>query len=181
MVGYIIESLPMRRIWKVLALVLCASVAIELSFGLNHTFFRISVAPAFLVLTARCSKPWAAWLCLFVGQTITLSVSPEMGFAFAVAGTAYAVIRLLREGNAWLLPVATPLVATLLFLMAAGGGYLRMLKLFSRGLFNLTLNRFPISLSSYARWRGLFPWCLRPSFATGIRTPRCWPLFTSSL
>jgi hypothetical protein len=142
MVGYIIKSLPMRRTWKILALILCALVAIELSFGLNHTFFRFAAAPAFLVLTARCSKPWAAWLCLFVGQVITLSISPEMGFAFAVAGTAYAVIRL-TEGNTWLVCVATPLVATLLFLMAAGGGYLRMLKLFSHGLYNLIVEPLP--------------------------------------
>jgi hypothetical protein len=143
MVGYIIKNLPMRRIWKIVALILCMPVAIELSFGLNHTFFRFAVAPAFLVLIARCSKPWAAWLCLFIGQTIVLSVSPEMGFAFAVAGTAYAVTRFLTEGKAWLVPVATPLVATLLFLVAAGGGYLRMLKLFSHGLYNLIVEPLP--------------------------------------
>jgi hypothetical protein len=143
MVGYIIKSLPMRRIWKILALILCFPVAIELSFGLNHTFFRFAVAPAFLVLTARCSKPWVAGLCLFVGQTIALSVSPEMGFAFAVAGTAFAAIRLLMEGNAWVVSVATPLLGTVLFLMAAGGGYLRMLKLFSHGLYNLIVEPLP--------------------------------------
>ena len=128
------------RFWR---LFFVRTVAIELSFGLNYTFFRFAVAPAFLVLTGRCSKLWAAWLCLFVGQTIALSVSPEMGFAFAVAGTAFAAIRLLMEGNAWVVPVATPLLATLLFLMAAGGGYLRMLKLFSHGVFNLIVEPLP--------------------------------------
>lgn len=142
MVGYIVKSLPMRRSWRILALILCALVAIELSFGLNHTFFRFAAAPAFLVLTARCCRPWAAWLCLFVGQVFTLSISPEMGFAFAVAGTAYAVIRL-TEGSTWLVCAVTPLVATLLFLMAAGGGYLRMLKLFSHGLYNLIVEPLP--------------------------------------
>jgi hypothetical protein len=143
MVGYILHSLPIRRVWKLLTLIFCVPLTIELSFGLNHTFFRFAIAPAFLVLAATRVRLWATCLCLFAGQIISFAVSPEMGFAFAIAGTCYAAIRLWLEGRLWLVAVATPTVATTLFLIAAGGAYLRMLKLFAHGLYNLIVEPLP--------------------------------------
>ena len=143
MVGYIINSLPMRRVWKMVAFLVCAPLAIELSFGLNYTLFRFAVAPACLVLTANRSRLWETGLCLFLGQIISFSVSPEMGFAFAIAGTVCAVLRSLTEGKAWLVAAAIPAVAMAVFLVAVGGAYLRMLRLFAHGLYNLVVEPVP--------------------------------------
>jgi hypothetical protein len=142
-VGYIINNLPMRRTWKYLTLLLCVPLTVELSFGLNHTFFRFAIAPAFLVLAATRLRLWTACLCLFAGQIISFAVSPEMGFAFAVGGSAYAVIRWWLAGRRWLVAAITPAVATVIFLLLAGGAYLRMLRLFARGLYNLIVEPLP--------------------------------------
>ena len=175
-VGCIINSLPMRRAWKIVALVLCVPLALEPSFGLNYTFFRFAVAPGFLVLTAKRKRVWTTALCLFLGQVISFSVSPEIGFAFAVAGTAYAAMRLVTEGKVWVFAVATPAVATLLFLIAVGGAYLRMLKLFAHGLYNLIVEPLPNVLIFLFALVWLVPQLLASSFRG--RRPEA-PMLTS--
>jgi hypothetical protein len=99
LVAYIVDGLPLRSNWKTMCVLICAPAAIELSFGLNFRFFRFTVSAAILVLNSRIRRPSMAALCLLTGQIISFSTSPEMGFAFAVAGATYAPLRVFSEGR----------------------------------------------------------------------------------
>jgi hypothetical protein len=66
-----------------------------------------------------------------------------MGFAFGAASVAYAGWYFFTQGAPWLIAVASPFVAVAIFLLIVGEGYLRMLKLFSQGLYNLIVEPLP--------------------------------------
>ncbi len=85
--------------------------------------------------------------CLFAGQAASLSLSPEMGLAFGASSIAYATYYFYIAESAWLVAVAAPFVATAAFLVLAGGGYLRMLILFARGIANFVVEPMPYILA----------------------------------
>jgi hypothetical protein len=114
--------------------------------GLNYTFLRFVLPISFLVLAAKQSRPWALAACLFAGQAASLSLSPELGFAFAASSLAYAAYYFFIAGRTWLVAVVAPLAATAAFLLLVGPGYLRMIKLFARGIANFIVEPIPYIL-----------------------------------
>ncbi len=146
LIAYVLNRLPILRKWKIVFLLLCLLHTYPFSFGLNCTFFRFALPIAFLVLAAQQTRPWPFAACLFVGQAAGLSLSPEMGFAFLASSMAYAAYYLVTAGRAWLVAVIAPLAATAAFLLLADGGYLRMLKLFARGIANFVIEPNPYVL-----------------------------------
>jgi hypothetical protein len=142
LVAYVLDRLPILRRWKIVFLLLCLLHTYPFGFGLNYTFLRF----AFLVLAARQTKPWAFGGCLFAGQAASLALSPEMGFAFGASSIAYATYYFFTAGRAWLVAVVAPFAATVAFLLLAGAGYLRMLKLFARGIANFVVEPIPYIL-----------------------------------
>ncbi len=142
-IAYTLNRLPIVHRWKLLLLVLCAPLAIELDFGLNYTFFRFAASTALLVWASGRRRPESTAGALLIGQCVSLGISPEMGFAYLAGGLMYAGYMLLIEGRRWRLAVAALPSAVVLFLLVAGGGYLRMLGLFARGLFNFIVEPLP--------------------------------------
>jgi len=146
LVVYVLDRLPILRKWKIAFLLLCLLHTYPFGFGLNYTFFRFVLPIAFLVLAAKQTTPWPLAACLFAGQAASLSLSPEMGFAFAASSIAYATYYVFTAGRAWLVSAIAPLAATAAFLLLAGAGYLRMLKLFARGIANFVVEPIPYVL-----------------------------------
>ena len=146
LVAYVLDRLPILRKWKIVFLLLCLLHTYPFGFGINYTFLRFVLPTAFLVLASRQTKPWPLGACLFVGQAASLSLSPEMGFAFGASSIAYAAYYFFIAGRAWLVAVAAPFAATAAFLVLAGSGYLRMLKLFARGIANFVVEPTPYIL-----------------------------------
>ncbi len=150
-VGWLLNGLPMLYRWRKLFYLLCAVHTVQPCFGLNYTYFRFITPAAFLLLASRQQRQWALAATLFIGQIICLGISPEMGFGFLVSGTAYAAWYVYTEGSSRLFAAAAPLVATPVFLLYAGGGYIRMLGLFAKGVFNFVVEPLPhILLFLYA-------------------------------
>jgi hypothetical protein len=145
-VVYVLNRLPILRKWKIVFLLLCLMLTYPFVVGLNCTFFRFVLPIAFLVLAGRQTRPWPFSACLFVGQAASLALSPEMGFAFIAGSIAYAAYYLVTAGRAWLVAVIAPLAATAAFLLLADAGYLRMLKLFARGIANFIVEPNPYVL-----------------------------------
>jgi hypothetical protein len=146
LVVYALNRLPILRRWKVVFLLLALLHTYPFNFGLNYTFLRFVLPIAFLILAARQSRPWPLAACLFAGQIASLSLSPEAGFAFGASSIAYATYYVFTAGKAWLVAVGAPLAATVAFLLLTGGGYLRMLKLFARGIANFIVEPIPYIL-----------------------------------
>ncbi len=143
LVAYVIDSLRMLRKWRILLYVLCAVGTLQLNLGLNYTFFRFLVAPAFLVLAARRRKPWGVAACFFAGEAINLALSPEIAFAFGAASVAYGAYFCYTEGRAWLIAAAAPFVAAVGFLLLIDRSYLLMLRLFAKGINNFVVEPLP--------------------------------------
>ena len=143
---YVLDRLPILRKWKIVFLLLCLLHTYPFGFGLNYTFFRFVLPIAFLILASRQTRPWPFAACLFAGQAASLSLSPEMGFAFGASSIAYAAYFLFTAGRAWLVALIAPAAATGAFLVLAGAGYLRMLKLFARGIANFVVEPIPYVL-----------------------------------
>jgi hypothetical protein len=146
LVVYVLDRLPILRKWKIVFLLLCLLHTYPFGFGLNYTFLRFVLPIAFLVLAAEQTRPWPLGVCLFAGQAASLSLSPEMGFAFGASSIAYAAYYFFTAGGAWLLTVVAPFAATAAFFLLAGAGYLRMLKLFAHGIGNFIVEPLPYVL-----------------------------------
>ncbi len=143
LVAFVLNSLPILQRWKIILFLACAPNAIPFSYGLNYTFSRALGSAALLVVATRTRSVWKAFVWLFVGQVISLGISPEMGFGFAAAGIAYAAYMLFTIGRAWLACVVSPVLAAGFFFAVAGAGYLRMLKLFAHGIYNFVVGPLP--------------------------------------
>jgi hypothetical protein len=169
LVVYVLDHLPILRNYKIVFLLLCLIHTYPFGFGLNYTFLRFILPVAFLVLAAKQTQPWVLAACLFAGQAASLSLSPELGFAFGASSLAYAAYYFFTVGRAWLVAVAAPPAATVAFLLLAGGGYLRMLKLFARGIANFVVEPLPYVLVFLFALVWLVPLMLARSF----REARC--------
>jgi hypothetical protein len=143
LMAYVLDHLPMLRRWKVLFLLLCLLHTYPFGFGLNYTLLRFVLPIAFLALAAKQTKPWPLGACLLAGQVASLSLSPEMGFAFGASSMAYATYYLFTAGTAWLVAAIAPIVATTAFFLLAGAGYLHMLRLFAHGIGNFIVEPLP--------------------------------------
>ncbi len=146
LVAYVLNALPIRRQWKIVFFLLCLVHTYPFAFGLNYTFLRFVLPIAFLILTSRQTQPVRAAACIFIGQMMSLSLSPEMGLAFGASTFAYAVYSFFVGQRAWLLAIGAPFAATAAFFLLAGAGYLRMLKLFAHGIANFVVEPLPYIL-----------------------------------
>lgn len=164
LVVYVLNRLPILRKWKIVFFLLCLMLTYPFGVGLNYTFLRFVLPIAFLVLAGRQTKPWPFAACLFAGQAVSLSLSPEMGFAFIASSIAYATYYLVTAGRGWLVAVTAPITATAAFLLLAGAGYLRMLKLFARGIANFIVEPTPYMLLFLFALVWLAPLMLARSF-----------------
>ena len=141
--AYILDRLPMLRKWKTLLFLLCAVATFPMNLGLNYTLLRFVLSPACLIFACRKTQPWTVAMCFFLGQMISLSVSPEMALAFGAASVAYATFLCYTKGWAWVIAASAPLVATFVFFLLINRNYLLMLKSFALGAFNFIVEPLP--------------------------------------
>lgn len=168
LLAWTINHLPILYRWKKLLWFLVILYAVQPNFGLNYTFFRFATAAAGVVLISRQTTRGRFATAVFFVQIVCLGISPEMGFAFFAAATAYALWKVYSEGRSWLICIASAFVATGLFLFLAGGGYLRMLALFSHGVFNFIVEPLPHTLL----FLFAFIWLIPPMLAMFFRQHR---------
>jgi hypothetical protein len=143
LVAYVIDCLPMPGRWKAVIFLLIAAGMMVGNMGLNYTFFRFASPLAFLMMAWQRKRPWAAALWIFGGEAVCLGLSPEIGFAFFVGSFAFALYNCFTQRRAWMLGVAAPILSATAFLLIAGRPYLRMLGLFSRGIYSLPVEPLP--------------------------------------
>ena len=146
LVAYILNRLPMPHRWRILLFVLCALGAFQLNTGLNYTLLRFTVSPACLIFAIRRPRPGQVALCFFLGEMVSMSVSPEMALAFTSASVTYAAFCWFKQGRAWIMALVAPFAGMALFLMVVSRGYLAMLKLFALGVLNLVVEPLPHTL-----------------------------------
>jgi len=167
-VAWVINRLPMLHRWRVLLFLLCAVHTLQLDLGINYTYLRFFTAAACIVLASRFRSPIEFAAVLFFSQMACLGLSPEMGFAFFAAGTAYAAWYLVKQGRRWIPAVVAPLAATGAFLLLVGEGYVRMVLLFSKGILNFIVEPLPhVLLFLFA-----FVWLIPPVLALFFRQQR---------
>ncbi len=142
-VAYVIDHLPMSKQWKAVIFTLFAVGMFVGNMGLNHTFFRFASPLAFLMMASQRKRPSAAALWIFAGEAVCLGISPEIGFAFFVGSLAFAVYCSFTQGRAWLLGVAAPILSAMVFLLMAGRPYLRMVGMFSHGVYGFPVEPLP--------------------------------------
>jgi hypothetical protein len=143
---YVIDRLPVSKRWKTVVFLLFALGMFVGNMGLNYTFFRFGTPLALLVMVSERRRAWAAALWICAGQAVCLGLSPEIGFAFLVSSFAYALYLRFSRGAIWGLAVAAPIVSTTAFLILAGAPYLRMVGMFSQGVFGFPVEPLPYVL-----------------------------------
>lgn len=143
LMAYLINHLPMSKRWKEVIFSLFAVGMFVGNMGLNHTFLRFASPMAFLMMTSQRKRPWSAALWILAGEAICLGLSPDMGFAFFVSSLGFAVYRCFTLGKSWLLAVAAPIFAAVLFLWIAGPSYFHMLGMVSHGVYNFPIEPLP--------------------------------------
>ena len=146
LVAYVLNHLEIARRWRIVFFLLAALQTYPFSIGLNYTHFRFLTPIAFLLLAGEQKGYRRAAACMFVGEFLSLAISPEMGFAFGAASTAYGLYYVFVESRVWLLAVVSPATSAAVFLLIMGSGYLRMLKLFAHGIYNLVVEPLPYIL-----------------------------------
>ena len=146
LVAYTVNNLPIARRLKIIIFLACAVHAVQLALGMNYTFVRFATPLATFIFAARRRRVWAVASLIAAGQALNLAISPEIGFAFGAGAVVYGLYRLVTCGRAWLAAAVAPLVGAAVFLLVAGPGYLRMLGLFSRGLYNFIVEPLPYIL-----------------------------------
>ena len=97
---YILNMLPLGRRLRVLAFCISVMLTCQPLLGLNYTLMRFLAAPAALLFCIRRGPRWLA-LSFALGQLFTLSVSPEVGFAFAAGALAYVAVRMRSNMLRW--------------------------------------------------------------------------------
>jgi hypothetical protein len=161
---YVIDHLPMSRQWKAVIFVLFAVGMFVGNMGLNYTPIRFVTPLALLVMVSQRERAWAAALWIFAGQALCLGLSPEIGFAFLVSSLAYALYLCFTRARAWGLAIAAPLLSSTAFLLIAGGPYLRMVGMISRGVYGFPVEPLPYMLLFLFALVWLVPVSLASSF-----------------
>ncbi len=143
LLAYILDIFPLSARWKGLLFVLISLGSYNFDFGLNYTLFRFTAAPAALIVASRARSVPSGILLLFLGETLSVSVSPEMGFAFAAGAAVFSAYRAFQGERLWLAGIVSPFLAASLFLWLNSDGYLRMLGMFAKGVFNFIVEPQP--------------------------------------
>jgi hypothetical protein len=113
---------------------------------------------------------------------VCLALSPELGLAFFVATLAYAGYRGYRGQRSWLLVALASLISAGLFLVVAGSPYLKMLKLFAHGLYNLPVEPIPYMLVFLVALVWIVPRTIARFFLAGDpQAPTLAALYLASL
>ncbi len=183
LLAYVINALPLSRFWRIGYFLLGAVGALPVNLGVNYTFFRFIPVFAFLVYVTEPTRTvrTAAVVCL-VGQAVCFGISPEMGFAFFVSITAYAVYRAYQGGLAWLTLLLSSLCSCGIFFLAVGSSYLKLFKLFARGLLNIPVEPVPICLIFLGALIWIAPRALARSWLNrNADSPRLTTLYVASL
>ncbi len=183
LLAYVVNALRMTRRWKILAFTGLSLLTIQLDFGLNYTLDRFLIPFACLAFALRRQQTWSIAISVALCQMLCLATSPEMGFAFLAGTLAFAGYRALleRSSQVWIIALV-PLPAALLFFRLAGGGYLRMLGMFSRGVYNLVVEPLPYMLVFLFAVCGLVPWLMAGQFRSRSQSaPLLCALYVASL
>jgi hypothetical protein len=168
LMAYVIEHLPMSRRWKTVIFVLFAVGMFVGNMGLNYTPVRFVTPLALLVMVSERERALAAALWIFAGQAVCLGLSPEIGFAFLVSSSAYALYLCFTRRGAWGLAVPASLLSTLVFFLIAGAPYFRMVRMISRGVYGFPVEPLPyIFLFLFA-----IVWLVPVSLASSFRQRR---------
>ncbi len=146
LLGYLVNSFPMSRRWKAFALWCFAIFTLLPMQGPNYTLLRFTLPLAILIFSIRQRRAWRTALLLVSGQILTLTTSPEMGFAFAAAAVFFGLFQAFRVNWRWLGVVLLIPIGAGVFLFIVGTPYLRMLTLFAGGAYNFIVEPLPYML-----------------------------------
>jgi hypothetical protein len=134
-----LEALPVSR--KVKSITLCLFTIMSMCpvMGMNYTLIRFLAPFSTLLFASKIKNTLLVAFAFFIGASLQLGISPELGFAFAAGACFYAICMIAKHGPAWIPALIAPLVGAGAFLLVAGPNYLDSMRKFSHGDFNLVL------------------------------------------
>ncbi len=132
-----LEALPLSRKVKSVTFCMFAIMSTCPAMGLNYTLIRFLAPFSTLLFASRIKNPLLLALAFTFGEALQLSISPELGLAFAAGACFYAICMVAKHGPSWIPVLIAPLVAAGAFLPVAGPNYLDSMRKYSHGDFNL--------------------------------------------
>lgn len=164
---YVVQQLPMRRIWKGIAFSTMVLASLRPALGLNYTMLRFCAPYAFLLLVAKVNGRWWRAIVALLSQAVALALSPEMGVAFGVGIMVFMAWKVWRGHRdvLWLLPAL--LVGASSFALLVDRNYFHVFAHFASGMLNMVVTPVPHTLLLLTATLALAPitvasWCRMP-------------------
>ncbi|RXH58472.1 hypothetical protein [Granulicella sibirica] len=133
---YAIQSLPLTRRLKGVAMLTMAFGTLTPLLGLNYTLLRFALPYAGILWITAQAGVWRQSILFGLAQILMLSISPELGVAFAGGAGAYGLYRAAMDRDSrWLAACAAPLVGLAVAAVLLGRNYFEMMLRFAGGNF----------------------------------------------
>ncbi len=143
---FTLGALPLSKKIRTTTLCLFTICVLCPLLGLNYTLVRSLLPFSTLLFASRARSPLPLACLFFFGEALQLSVSPELGVAFAAGACFFAACRALREGPVFIPAILAPLLAVAAFIAMIGKAYLTSIAKFSSGCLNLVVEPLPYIL-----------------------------------
>lgn len=157
---YTLEALPLSRRLKTITLGLFTLGTLCPLMGLNYTLVRSLLPFSTLLFIIKVKRPFAVAGLIFLGELLQLSVSPELGVAFAAGACCYSLCRAFATSWLYFVALVAAPLGILAFLGVTGTVYLSSMSQFSSGCLNLIVEPLPYILFFLGTLVWLVPWML---------------------
>lgn len=147
LLAYVMQRLPIKSSLRRWMFPLLMLFGISLNAAPNYALLRFVAPLACLLCCVHQRRPRSALLFSFIAEVAMLATSPEMGFAFAAGVAAYSLLTAWTEKSLrWVAVALSPVLGSAAFLIVVGPDYLSMLRAFSGGALNLSVEPQPYTL-----------------------------------
>ena len=140
---YILQRLPLRRPYRLVALAVFLFGSLRPALGMNYTMMRFGAAFALLLWVMGVEKLETQAVLFGGAQALTFAISPEVGISFLAGAWSYAAVRTWREGRRFALLALGPLVGGAAFFALVDRGYFYVISHFATGMLNQVIAPVP--------------------------------------
>jgi len=137
MLYFVVNRLPMPRAMRLAAFACVTLFSFNPALGPNYTLLRYMLPIFFFVLFSQIERPVTAAAAVVFAQVLIWMDSSEQAIGFGFAVTVYCCYRAWRHRiPLWMLPIASAVAGTALYLTFVDHNYLFSLSHMSGGAFN---------------------------------------------
>lgn len=140
---YIVQRLPLRRPYRLIALAIFLFASLRPALGMNYTMLRFGTAFALLLWMTGIESLWVQTVLSAGAQAVAFAISPEVGISFMAGTWAYAGVRALREGRRFAVLALGALAGGVAFFAAVDRGYVYVISHFATGMLNQVIAPVP--------------------------------------